>query len=317
MNTNNKSLLYDYMKRELNILWSGKPAELTEEEAKQYHPATDIAFLERLDADAISDHERVELLEHLNKCVFCRQKMELLCKCGAMFTDGVKTTVPRPVHTQLTKFRLLSPLTIAACLFLVVGVTLYFSSSGSPSQVAHRKVAGMLKPDEKNLSTLLTDHGYRLSGTSSIKAVTTIDDHKQTVRSAYEKLLADYPDEIDFRTEFGKYLLFVMKESDLARNELEKALEASLTPSELKRVPQLHLLLGLAAFEERDDVRAQKHFRDVLDLNPQNIDAKVNLAISFYRSGDKEQAVEMFNALRSESIPVTLRDLIDKFLERE
>jgi len=317
--SNNRTLLDTYMKRELHSQLVGPPVTLTDEEAAQYHPATDITFLERLDADAISEQERKELLAHLDQCMFCRQELERLCKSGALFEQN-----DRKLDTRFARSRIWENLkkaaslsTVAACLLCVGVLALYWSSTGDPSLMAHRKITRMLNADEQGFSTLLTDNGYRLSGTFAIKAVSVLDDHKQAVRAAYEQLVADYPNNINFRTEFGKYLLFVLKEPDLARNELERALELSLTPSELKRSPELHLLLGLAAFEERNDDLAQKHFRDTLDLDPKNLDAKVNLAISLYCSGEQEEATSMFQKLRSERIPEALRNQIDRFLERE
>lgn len=319
MNSNNKILLDAYMKRELNAHLHGKPAELTEEEAAKYHPANDIVFLERLDADAIDDRERTELLEHLDQCAYCRQAMEQLCRSGALFAQasGKKDIglswdrIPGDVKKHV------KPLALAACVLLVAGIGILYSlPSGNPSQVAYNKVRKMLDTDEKGFSTSLPENGYRMNGTSAMKAFPVMDDHKREVRTAYEKLIADYPDNVSFRTEFGKYLLFVLKEPDLARNELEKSLEASLSPSELHRFPELRLLLGIAAFEEGNDTAAQEQFRSVLDLDPKNLDAKVNLAICLYRSGETENATEMFEELRKESIPAQLRDRIEEFLNR-
>lgn len=317
MNTNNKTLLEKQMKTQWNEQTGGPPAELAEDEAAKYHPATDIVFLERLDADAITDTERAELLEHLDQCRFCRQEMERLCKCGALF-EGKKLNLKTSSNLPAAMKKYAQALVAAACLLIVVGVgVLYSLHSGSPSQVAYDKVRKMLGDDERSFSTMLTESGYRLNGTSSMKALPVMDDHKHKVRTAYEKLLENYPEDISFRTEFGKYLLFVLKEPDLARHELEKALDASLQPSELKRVPELRLLLGIAAFEERNDPAAQEQFRQVLDLDPKNIDAKVNLAISLYRSGEQEKATAMFEQLRKESIPSPLRSRIESFLDRE
>ena len=319
MSPNNKALLDTSMKRELRALLVGPPVELTKEEASKYHPATDITFLERLDAEAINEQERTELLEHLAQCVFCRQEMERLCKCGALFADNERKADSAFSWPRMAVALKKQPVFAAAvCLLLVIGVVTLFSPfSGSPSQIAHKKVTGMLEPHEKNFSTSLPENGYRLNGTSSMKAVFAVDDHKRSVRAAYEKLVADYPGNIDFRTEFGKYLLFVLQEPDLARNEWEKALAASLKPSELKRVPELHLLLGIVAFEEGNDTLAQKHFRDALDLDTNNVNAKINMAISLYRSGERENATEMLRELRSERIPASLRGQIDRFLGQD
>ncbi len=320
MNTSNKILLETYMKRKLYSMLGGHPVELTGDEVTQYHPSEDVTFMERFGANAITDQERKNLLEHLNQCAFCRQEIAWLCKCGALFDEQpAQNAKPSTVKTLFQRWKAyVKPLTLVACLLIVIGIgALYSLHSVEPSQVAFNNVKKMLNSDEKNFSTSLTTNGYRLNGTSSTKAMTVVDDHKQAVRSAYKKLIADYPSDILFRVEFGKYLLFVLHEPDLAQNELEKALEASLLPPELHRVPELRLLLGIAAFEERNDMAAQEQFRHVLDLDPTNLDAKVNLAISLYRSGEKEKATGIFEQLRKESIPTPLRNRIESFLDRE
>ncbi len=106
-----------------------------------------------------------------------------------------------------------------------------------------------------------------------------------------------------------------MRDTISARLQLKMALEKSLVPSELHRASELHLLLGIAAFMENDDTIAQKHFQNALALEPKNRDARLNLAVSLYRSGDREKTVEILNELRTESISDILRAKIDEFLE--
>ena len=156
MNTN-KTLLKTFMNSELESQWNGPPVDLTAEEATKYHPIKDITFLERLDADTISDRERAELLEHLDKCVFCRQELTRLCKCGAMFEDNRRKigTGFSWVHMLDAVKRQTPSLALVACLLLVVGTALWYTLfPGSPSQIVYHKVAGMLEPEEKNFSTL-------------------------------------------------------------------------------------------------------------------------------------------------------------------
>ena len=322
MNTNNKSLLEAYMKNELKSQFNGPRVDLTDEEAAKYHPAKDIAFLERLDADAITDSERTELIDHLDKCVFCRQELERLCQCEALFATELPTRQPiAETPSDWENPALWKTLKewswVGGALLLAIGIALVFMlPSGNQSQVAYNNIRKMLNNDERNFSTQLTDT-YRLDGTSTVKGFPVMDDHKRDVLAAWQQLVADYPDNINFRTEFGKYAIFVLNDTELARNELEIALEKSLTPSELKRVPELHLLLGIAAFREGNDALAQQHYQNALDLDPKNLDAKVNLAISYYRSGDQDKAMEIYRELRTEKIPVTLSNQIDSFLERE
>ena len=321
MNSNNKSRLNTYIKNVLKSQLNGPIVDLTEAEDAEYHPSKDIVFLERLDADAITDEERAELLEHLDKCVFCRQEMQRLCECEALFAINRDENPPitqtssdweRPAAKKAVKQWSL----IGGVLLLLIGfVALYPLPSGNQGQIAHNDIQNMLNENERNFSTLLAD-SYRLDGTLAIKGdIPVMDDHKREVLAAYQKLLADYPDEIDFRIAFAKYLLFVLQEPAQARDELEKALEKSLMPSELDRVPELHLLLGIAAFKEGNDTLAKQHYQNVLDLEPKNMDAKANMAISLYRNGETEKALEILRELRSENIPVTLRNKIDVFFE--
>jgi tetratricopeptide (TPR) repeat protein len=326
MNPNNQFLLETYMKNELETQFNGTTMDLTDEEAAQYHPSKDIAFLERLDADAITDKEQVELLEHLAQCAFCRQEMQRLCRCGALFAQENPTNSRNAVVIVQTQSNWEKPMPsgmkfikqwawMGGALLLLICFMLMYSPSGNQARIAHNNILKMLNENERDFSTLLSND-YRLNGTPAIKGgIPIMDDHKREVFAAYQKLVADYPNEIDFRIEFAKYLLFVLQEPGQARNELEKSLEKSLLPSEMRRVPELHLLLGIAAFQEGDDTLALRRYRDTLDLDPKNIDARVNMAISLYRSGEKEKAVEIYRELQSESITETLRNKIDNFLE--
>jgi len=325
MNTNNKNLLKSYMRNELKAQLKGTPVDLPDEDSAEYHPMRDVAFLERLDTDAITDQERAELIAHLDKCGFCRQELERLCQSEALFATD--TTIDSPIaktqsiweNSAVMKTLKQWAWVGGALVLLIGGFALFYAMPGDKAQVAFKALQKKLNEDEQNFSTQLAGN-YRLDGTSAMKGgidLPVMDDHKRDIRSGYEKLIVDYPDKTDFRTEFGKYLLFVLDEPELARNELEQSLEKSLTPSELKRVPELHLLLGIAAFKEGNDTLAQENYQKALDLDPKNLDAKVNMAISLYRSGDEERAMEIYRSLRSEKIPTELRNMIDGFLDRE
>ena len=322
MNTNNKNLLKTYMKKELQSQLKGVSVYLTDEESAEYHPMRDVAFLERLDADAISDQERTELIGHLDQCGFCRQELERLCQCDALFTTNVPTNPPiaqtHSIWENLAKTKSMKQWAwVGGALVLIIGFALFFALPGDKATVAYNDLRKNLNDDERNFSTQLAGD-YRLDGTSAIKGgIPVMDDHKRDVLAAYQKLITDYPDRVDYRTEFGKYLLFVLHDYDLARGQLELSLEQSLTPSEQKRALELHLLLGIAAFKEGNDTLAQKHYQDAIDLAPANWDAKVNMAISLYNSGDKEKALTIYRSLQSEKIPAELRNLIDGFLERK
>ena len=316
-------MLKTYLKSELKSQLKGILADLTDGESAEYHPMRDAAFLERLDADAITDQERAELITHLDKCGFCRLELERLCQCDALFEppdlpadQPVAQTPSNWENPTMMKF-LKQWAWVGGVLVLLIGFALFYALPGDKAQVAHKDLRKKLNDDERNFSTQLAGD-YRLDGTLAMKGgIPVMDDHKRDIRSTYEKLITDYPDRVDFRTEFGKYLLFVLHDYDLARRQLELSLEQSLTPSELKRALELHLLLGIAAFKEGNDTLAQKHYQDALDLSPTNLDAKVNMAISLYNSGDTERALEIYRSLQSEKIPAELRNLIDGFLERE
>lgn len=312
---NNRSRLEAFMNTLLHeMLIDDQETELTENDGK-YHPAQDLGFLERLDVDDISDDEREEMLEHLAECASCRERIELMCRCGALFAEGEQQIETKRdwVKSLKRQAKWFVPLSCGVLLFLGV----MFLPARDPVRIAHHNVRKTLNANEKQFSLQLPENGYRLSGTSTVKAMPTLDDHKRSVRSAYETLVEKYPDNIEFRTEYGKYLLFVIQDTESARLQLEAALEKSLQPSELKRTPELYQLLGIAAFMADDDPTAQKHFRDALALDPKNVDAKLNLAVSLYRGGDRERAFEMLRELRNETISDTLRDKIDKFLDRD
>lgn len=310
---NNRSLLEAFMNNALNELLVNDVNEEFSDE--QYHPADNLAFLARLDTNTITEEERHEMLDHLARCASCREGIELMCQCGVLSAEDKPTVETKPGWTTLLRQNAKWLIPLSCCVLLFFGV--FFLPHGDPAQLAYNNVQKTLNDDEKHFSLQLTENGYRLSGTSTVKAISTLDDHKREVRSAYETLVEKCPENIDFRTEYGKYLLFVVQDADSARLQLEAALEKSLVPSERKRAPELYQLLGIAAFMDDDHATAQKHFRDALALDPKNVDAKVNLAISLYRNGDREQAFDILRELRTEAISDTLKNKIDTFLDRE
>lgn len=311
----NRSLLEAFMKTVLDELLTDCPAEFSEEDSKRYHPAEDLDFLERLDTDAVSENERREMLGHLAECASCREGITQLCRYGILFVENEPALETKADWTTFLKKHRAWHVLASCCILFLIGLTIL--PSVDPAHVAYRNVQKMLHEDEKVFSMQLPENGYRLSGTSTVKTLPTMDEHKREVRSAYETLVDQYPNHIDFRTEYGKYLLFVIQDTELARLQLERALELSLQPAELKRAPELHQLLGTAKFMSNDDTAAQKHFRDALALDPENVDAKINLAVSLYRSGDRKKSLEILQELRSEKISDILRNKIDGFLDRE
>lgn len=288
-------------------------------ETDAYHPSRDIQFLERLDADAITPQERTELIAHLAKCDYCREELLMLIHCDALFdTEVVALTNPRWQHGAVSSTRVKRIwLTAASCAALVLLAVFlpFFMRGNSPQQLAMKELAGLLTQDEKNISSQLTENGYRLNGTKYTKSLSEMDERKEKIVSLYEQQIAAEPENIANRMDYAKFLIYSLRDTEKVKALLTAAISAT-APTDTTTLVALHTLLGQAEFEAGNDAAAIEQFRDVLKLTPTNFSAKLNLGIAFYRNGERAEAVEIFEEMKNESIPEGLKKEIETLLEK-
>ena len=267
------------------------------------HPVDTPEFLERLHTNHLIPEMRKEWLQHLVTCEYCSQTVSSLVKAGLLFTEEQEnqndTTVTRRNFANLLcqqRRNLLISVAMLSCVFLIA-----FLLHKPASDQAQREMLALMSQQGITWSTRITDNGYRMNGTSWIKAFPSIDPQWQKVAERAEKLLEQHPEDIELRIEYGKFQLFQMHNPQRAIQELETAKSFLLTPDGIKHTPKVLILQGLAAFEMNDDTAAQEYFLNVLDLEPENVDAKINLAVSLYRSGKHERAYQLLQELQSQN----------------
>ncbi len=282
------------------------------------HPATSLEFLERLDNEVLLPEERNNFLRHIETCPFCRREIAALIRNGILYadTDVTREESPEAVISNRLKKRqnyryIIGVLTAVVLLIVVVGPFVWRLGGPNRQDLARRQLQKTLTTDDQAYSTRLSDYGYLLTGHMAIKDFFMPDDHTEAVRTAYRQALDDVPDAVELRFDFARYLLYVLHEPAEARVELEK-----LIAKEPNRV-EFTLALGIACFNEGDDLKAQEAFRIVLAKIPDSFDAQLNLAISLYRGGQLDEAREIYESLRHRPEAKSLAGQIDALLKKE
>ncbi len=120
----------------------------------------------------------------------------------------------------------------------------------------------------------------------------------------FQRAEAVYLDLIKLDAENGKTIFdlarvyFAMEEYEKAEEYFERLFWMSVKPSLLKKSKiQLGLIRGGRAMAENDIDLAQNELVRVLDLDPENIAATLNLAVVDQKKGDLEKAIERLEGL--------------------
>ncbi|MDO4558207.1 MAG: tetratricopeptide repeat protein, partial [Planctomycetia bacterium] len=282
------------------------------------HPVDNPGFLERLDANVICEEEHRKWMEHLCGCEHCCRIVSRLVGVDLLFTDTVEEkTIPSGQKRSLWRMtdsvrqkRWQIPVACAVIFCICLSV---FLMSGRSTDAVMDEMAMRMSQEFSQQSPCVTDNGYRLNGTSWVKTISSVAPQQRELADQGKELLKKYPDNIPLRVTYGKFLLFALHDPEGAIRELERAKILALTPSGMSYVAEIHQMLGLAEFEAGNDTAAQEHFRNVLDLEPENVDAKINLAVSLYRSGAQDQAILLLQELRSQG---RLSELLHSQLNR-
>ena len=135
-------------------------------------------------------------------------------------------------------------------------------------------------------------------------------EHFPKVEKAYQAILAEFPENEEFRLDYAEFLLF--REQDYSRAE------EILSGIDLSVDLRFYRLAGLVAFLKNDYTKAVEYFSVAWNQEPKNIAADgVNLAAALLRSGDEEKAKEIYletlsltqDPLQKKSIEKTLESL--------
>jgi len=89
-----------------------------------------------------------------------------------------------------------------------------------------------------------------------------------------------------------------------------------LLPLEPQRAgdPEYDYLLGIAALDAGDPERAIFALERVLAVQPDNLQARAEIARAYMATGEREAAKREFEAVRARSVPDEVRESIDRFL---
>jgi outer membrane protein len=101
----------------------------------------------------------------------------------------------------------------------------------------------------------------------------------------------------------------------LQRNDAQAAYKL-LLPLESQRAgdPEYDYLLGIAALDAGDPERAVFALERVLALQPDNLQARAEIARAYLAMGEREAAKREFEAVRARQVPAQVRETIDGFL---
>lgn len=101
----------------------------------------------------------------------------------------------------------------------------------------------------------------------------------------------------------------------LQRNEAAAAYKL-LLPQESQRAgdPEYDYLLGVSALDAGDPERAVFALERVLALQPDNLQARAEIARAYLAMGEREAAKREFEAVKARQVPPQVRETIDRFL---
>jgi len=101
----------------------------------------------------------------------------------------------------------------------------------------------------------------------------------------------------------------------LQRNDAQAAYKL-LLPLEPQRAgdPEYDYLLGIAALDAGDPERAIFALERVLAVQPDNLQARAEIARAYMATGEREAAKREFEAVRARQVPAQVRETIERFL---
>ena len=101
----------------------------------------------------------------------------------------------------------------------------------------------------------------------------------------------------------------------LQRNDAQAAYKL-LLPLESQRAgdPEYDYLLGIAALDAGDPERAVFALERVLALQPENLQARAEIARAYLAMGERDAAKREFEAVKARQVPPQVRETIDGFL---
>lgn len=282
------------------------------------HPATDLEFLDRLENDALSEEERAQFLRHLEHCPFCRHETADLIRTAVLYAEpktkpvpGVQVTAKKKNLSRLISF---APHLLAAAVLLILAGTVFLFRMGTSrdDRLARRELSKLLTADDRAYSDRIPNYGYELTGNSFLKGFAFPTPHNESVMAAYQNALKAAPDDPNLRLDCARYQLCVL---DLPADASETLKELATNENAPNR-SQVLMTHGIALFKIGDDAEAQKMFRQVIEIDPASVDARLNLAVSLARTGETKEALKLFESVKDfPSVEKDLRQQIEDVID--
>jgi len=274
----------------------------------------------------LTEQERDELLRHLDVCADCRQTAAWL------LADESPVTRPSPpaVVRNAQSFRVV--LSVAALVLVTVTIFVLRPRKGSDdvaaretydsaaellatsdfdqvqSVLAAAKQRNVWSPALSSLESQvirripnafslaqagrLTAFGYDVGGIASRDVPADPQGRLKSVQSVLEDAGSD-----DIRVLLNRgHVLLSLQKPEAARRDFDSAVK--LAPNDALA----WLGLGLANFMLEDFTAAERAFRQTIEIDPQTIDAKFNLAMTLEEAGETAPALEVWEALLKEPL---------------
>ncbi|MCA9005525.1 MAG: tetratricopeptide repeat protein [Planctomycetaceae bacterium] len=157
------------------------------------------------------------------------------------------------------------------------------------------------------LDRLDRDYGFDLQGYSITKNLDSED--TQQMQQQYNEALRLYPRAIGLRLNYGQFLL--------EHSELDMALQQFNSVFALEPENVLALMgRGLTCFRLRRYDEAVHNFQEILKLQPDLLSAKINLAITYQKTGQKAKARTLWGEIVRQTTDKTLKQQIQSLLKR-
>lgn len=295
------------------------------------HPAADLEFLDRLDNNLLSESERADFVRHLQQCDFCRHEIGYFVRHGILYTDTENALESDKKPLEKKRFFRTVPgilyFMTAALSVMIFGASLLFQEgNGRKARLARRELSAVLTQDDRAYSNRISDYGYALTGETfhiSFKGLddpaeedtAPVDEHALSAEQAYQNAIAAAPGDAALRLDYARYQLFVLEQPEKAYETLKGVIDA---PSAKNRADLL-MAFGIAAFQiggGKNLDEAIKAFRQVLELDPDSIDARLNLAAVLYRCNKSDEALKLFESVRDvPNLDPELKEEIDSTIE--
>lgn len=186
------------------------------------------------------------------------------------------------------------------------------TATGRSPRLLNVQVQAMRKqatPSAWSNGSQLTQFGYQLDGRSYAKQLPDFDESVKAILSEYERAITEFPNDAQLRLNYGQYLLEL---GDTETASAQFAAAQRLAPS----ATTTHMALGVAAFQANEFDLAIGQFRAVLNTEPDNVDAMLNLAISYMRVDQKETAATWYAKVRDLLPTGERRQQIQQFIDQ-